>query len=91
MADVCFQWNLSKMVTVLGSAIFINEPASFATKAPKHCNLALESSPVKKKGKRKWNIVQNKTEGRNDVKVKTCMEDLHCWVHSSSYKRILKW
>ena len=40
---------------------------------------------------RKGNTVQNKTEGRNDVKVKTCMEDLHCWVHSSSYNRILKW
>ena len=45
-------------------------------------------APSKEKGEKKGNTVQNKTERRNDVKVKTCMEDLQCWVHSSSYKNI---
>ena len=91
MADVCIQWNLSKMVTVLGSATFISEPASFATKSTKALQFCSGEQPSEEKGQKNRNIVQNKTEGRNDVKVKTCMEDLHCWVHSSSYKRILKW
>ena len=30
-------------------------------------------APSKEKGKRKGNTVQNKTERRNDVKVKTCI------------------